>query len=602
MVCLHVFRFVTPWEGNAMITRLVEGNGRKGVREGRLNLERLEGRILLSAVSVASHDYGDVKVTLYDADDGDGTIDPDVAWTPVDFDPGTTDVVVNQGDQIVSLYGDGTDTEDLGIVIENDSNGSLQNPYSLRDLRSNPTALGFLAVEGGIHNVSVRADIAGANLNAFSTDGDTFSLPDDVDDDGTEDDLTAIYSTGDAHRIFVKGAGLGGDTVIGGSLGLMKTFRGDVDGDLKVGNSARLIMGVHGNVDGNVTVGGNLGKLMTVHGDITSNLDIGESARQIMAVHGSVDGDVMIGTFSEDTVDEDGNLGMLKTVHGSISGDVEVGGNAGLIMAIHGNIAGNVKVGGNARLIKTIHGDIGDDEDADSEVVNIVGDVGRIQIIHGSLHSDLAGEADMGDVTVVGGGINGAVGIAGNVRAIRARGGDIEGAVNVGGNAGLIAASGRRTGGAVNGDVEVEGHLRILAAGGDLTGDVTVTGILGRVSVRGDMGPQGGAGPVNVSAENIFGLQIRGHARQAHVSTDGLLAAVRVRGDFDNSTVDAGRLRGVMVGGLISEDAGDGDTDHIRSGRGPFFVGNRGGRGWAGRGPRFGPRWFGGVRAFVGNP
>ena len=596
-------------------------NTRKDVGRKKLNLERLEGRVLLSGlpvgseqiggVVVGSHQIEDVVVTLYDStptNEGKADISPDIAWNRGAFQPGTTDVMLNYQGATVSLHGSSGQTEDLGISIQSMSTDSVGRSYSLVDGRSAPTSLGFFAVEGPMRVVNLRSDIIGADLEGIFDDNAPASLQNQTGNGGSGEP-TAIFATDNANAIYLRGGDLDGNAIIGGSLDRMHVVSGDIEGDVTVGafsNGApdspqdlQTLQVVQGNIEGDVTVAG--------------------SATRIMAVGGNVEGDVTVGEFDEEIVDPNGNLGTLKTVQGNISGDVTVGGNAEVIAAVGGSITGEVRIGGNLHLLQAVRGGISGPVDVNGNLntaMAIDGDIGPVDVegnarVIRAVRGNLSGPVDVGGKLTLlhanRGSITGDVNVGhassgGGLVNLVARGGNIDGDVDVDGDARLIQAIRQGGGGAVNGDIRVGGGVTVLAAGNDLTGDVDVTDALSRVVVRGDMTPSVGDDEVSMEASEMNVVRIAGRAHRARIKTDGRLGKVHVRGDFENSTLDTGWLNGLSVGGFISEDAHDADEDYISAGHGLFFVRHRGGRGWVDRGPRFGPRQFGGVPAFVGPP
>ncbi len=590
-------------------------------RRRNLNLERLEGRILLSGLPVGSEQIGgvvvgsqqieDVVVTFYDStptNEGKADISPDIAWNRGAFQPGTTDVVLNYQGATVSLHGNSGQTEGLGISIESTSTDSVGRSYSLVDARSGPTSLGFFAVEGPMKTVSLRSEIIGADVDGIFNGSAPASLQ-NQNANGGSGEQTAIFATDSAQAIFLRGGDLDGDVLIGGSLDLMRTVSGDIEGDITVGAHS----------DGTPDSAEDLLTLHVVQGNIEGDVTVAGSATRIMAVGGNVEGDVTIGEFDEGNVDPNGNLGTLKTLHGDISGDVTVGGNAQVIAAVGGSITGEVKVGGNLHLLQAVRGGISGPVDVNGNLntaMAIDGDIGPVDVEGNArairaVRGDISGPVDVGGKLTLlhsnRGSITGDVNVGhassgGGLVNLVARGGNIDGDIDVDGDARLIQAIRQGGGGAVNGNIEIGGGVTVLAAGNDLTGDVDVTDALSRVVVRGDMTPGVGDDEVSMEASEMNVVRIAGRAHRARIGTDGRLGKVHVRGDFENSTLDTGWLNGLSVGGFISEDAHDADEDYISAGHGLFFVRHRGGRGWVDRGPRFGPRQFGGVPAFVGPP
>jgi len=88
-----------------------------------------------------------------------------------------------------------------------------------------------------------------------------------------------------------------------------------------------------------------------------------------------------------------------------------------------------------------------------------------------------------------------------------------------------------------------------------------------------------------------------GSVTNPYFETDGLLSSLFAQGDFTNSVILAGSLSVVYVGGPISEDGTDGDTDEIHGDEGRFFMRDET---WAGWVDRDHDHWFDNVRAWVG--
>jgi len=77
----------------------------------------------------------------------------------------------------------------------------------------------------------------------------------------------------------------------------------------------------------------------------------------------------------------------------------------------------------------------------------------------------------------------------------------------------------------------------------------------------------------------------------------GSVASVSVRGHFTNSTLVADLLGSVAIGGAITENGADGDTDVIRATSGGFALRDATGSWWIDAAQ---DHWFGTLRAFVG--
>jgi len=171
-------------------------------------------------------------IWVYDIDPSDGLSAPAIAWSRADFRRGVTDILVNPGrigDGVIRsivLRGDGTQTADLGIVVE--GNAALMRFTDLR--RGAAPPLGFLLSDGVVGGVSLRAGIEGADLSGFTAEGG-WTLPGDVDGDGATDDLTGFYSNAGLRRLVARGD-VNGDIVMGGDLNVLGVIRGDLKADV----------------------------------------------------------------------------------------------------------------------------------------------------------------------------------------------------------------------------------------------------------------------------------------------------------------------------------------------------------------------------------
>jgi len=65
---------------------------------------------------------------------------------------------------------------------------------------------------------------------------------------------------------------------------------------------------------------------------------------------------------------------------------------------------------------------------------------------------------------------------------------------------------------------------------------------------------------------------VDGSVTNSYFKADWVLSSVFSLGDFTNSSVQAGSLSVVYVGGQISEDDADGDEDAIHADTGSYFV------------------------------
>ena len=523
-----------------------------------------------SLAFVESYHYPDsVTVSIYDVDPSNGISDPDVAWNPGEFAPGVTDVFVNPGpigDRVinfVALYGDGSETRDLGFVVEN--NLSLRQ---FLDRRTGAPPLGFLVSKGYVGAVNLKTGIEGANLNAFTSEGG-WDLPADIDGDGDPADPTGFYSDGYLGS-FVARDDVQGDIVVGGHLRSLQVTGGDIDGDLVLtGSDIGSVLVRGGSIRGNIQAPGSIGRIAVFGGNVSGGVHAGGNIRVVQALGGNIEG----------LIDVDGNLNMAMAI---------IRGGAG------GAINGPVDVEGDLRVLKAVGGSVTQDIDVGGNLATLI---------------------------VMGGDLTGNVDVGGDFGVLRVVGGDIQGQVDVGGHlTRAMAVAVRGTGGDVAGSLTAGAGLRSLLAGGNLSGDLDVTGDLGSVTVRGSIlgsaidvrssifRPGGWGvlfvmGNVNGSTFGIAGglrrALVRGHIINS-AFTPGHWGLISVLGDFTNSSIDAGTLGRpgrLLVRGEISEDGSDGDTDGIHANGGRFFVKDADESAWIDIANDY---WFDGVRAWVG--
>ena len=226
---------VLDLEGNPMNQDDDFANGEAGqdAYAGAFSIESIAVDFLL----LDYHEYDEgIGVAIYDFDLSNGISEPNIAWTPAAYRSGTTDIVVSPGrsDGIldrIALYGDGSRTSDLGIVVE--GNDALRR---FDDRRSEPQGFACLASEGGIASIRLRSPLTGAPLNGFATEGG-LTLPADLDSDGDTTDTTGIWTAGDLAYLYTT-ADLGAEVVVGGSLGRLYC-RGSLDTELTVAGSIR---------------------------------------------------------------------------------------------------------------------------------------------------------------------------------------------------------------------------------------------------------------------------------------------------------------------------------------------------------------------------
>jgi len=270
---------------------------------------------------IEEHTYDDGFVmTVYDIDPSNGVPSSDiVAWSCGEFRWGETELVVDAGyvgDRIISLimlFGDGTDTADLGVEVT--GNAGLA---SLIDARTNPEPLGFLASDGYVGTVSLGAGITGAVLDA-----------------GQEP--TAIYSGDYVQTVIAKGD-VDGNLVAGGDLTLLQVLGGDLNGDVTLtGSNLGTVMAIGGGISGSIQAPtGSVGTVMAINGAITSPTIYGQTGvNLVQAIGGGVASSIASGA----------SLGTVMAINGNldVSGgrSISAGGTINALMAINGNIIGD---------------------------------------------------------------------------------------------------------------------------------------------------------------------------------------------------------------------------------------------------------------------
>jgi len=229
---------------------------------------------------VAWREYADgVLVVIYDTDASNGVTTPHVAWDPMVFQPGVADVLVDpgkMGDGVVTsveLFGDGTNTAEVGIAVENNVGLS-----SVLDSRQGAPPLELLLSEGPIGKVDLPARIEVTDINGFTSETG-WEFDPDIDGDGDTSDLTAIFSDGAVGSIKL-GDDSQGDIWIGGTdaKGLsLKSFSiqsGSFDGDLvALGDVGKMAFG--GDFGSSITVLGSLKSLDIKGGDLNGDVSVG---------------------------------------------------------------------------------------------------------------------------------------------------------------------------------------------------------------------------------------------------------------------------------------------------------------------------------------
>ena len=515
---------------------------------------------------VAWHRYDDgVMVTIYDTDaEEGGTLkQPEIAWDRSEYKPYTDILVVpgriGDGRLEAVLLRDGRGgTDDLGIAIE--GNSSLGR---LVDIRTSPEPLGFFASQGRVGLLQLDGGTAGGSLNNISTEGG-WRMPEDIDGDGETDDPTGVYSPGGVNAIVAEGD-LDGDTVLGGDLGVLRITGADLNGDLVMTGSRIgrvLVLGEEegGNIAGDIETPGDVGVIYARNGDMTGNLRVGGSVRVVKAAGGDVafseirTGEsvwrvVAQGGNVRSQIDADqGKVGLVLARRdgstgdgGTISGTISAGWNVGSVLALDGDgIEADIRADGRIGRVLSRGGDF-DLSDGNRQVCASFG-IGSIKVVDGDIVGD--GQALSDEIKVWGGNIGALQTVRGNIMGM---------AVNVAGMArsgciGTVAAL-QADEGIMNSTFEVESQLATV-----------------RVTCKWDTN-----------------------------------AGAWTGGNMDNTSIDATRLRRVVVMGRISEDASNGRADHICADLGSYVASDSSWTGWINRTR---PHWFdegeeGGLQAFA---
>jgi len=340
-------------------------------------------------------------------------------------------------------------------------------------------------------------------------------------------------------------------------------------------------------------------KFGEVEGRIGVRLTVNDSAGTTVtfALYGPGVGKVVGGPEFTEVVLTGTTVGsyMLVSTAGLGSGtalnDMTVRSDVGAIIGLSTDLNGTVEIDGDLNVLQVLGGDVnGDVMLTGSRIGTVMAQPKYVDggWVGGSIRGDIIADGDIGGVYALRGGVSGSVqSAAGRIGTVLAIGGDVDltGGKTISAGTGInaiLAINGNILGdGAGSPDIYVDdGSLWSLQAVGggmqnvwvDVNGASPLAGRLGSVSVGGSV------------SNSLFEAQ-------------GLLSSLLAQGDFTNSSVRAGSLSVVHVGGTISEDATDGDTDEIRAYEGTFFARDDT---WAGLVDGGTERWFGDVRAWVG--
>ena len=607
------------------LSREPQGVGRSKVsRKMRLSLEPMESRLLLSAgVMVATHEYEDgTRITLYDADPTDGVTVPDVAWDRPEYVAGVTDVYVVPGpvDDTVSgiyLLGNGADTDDIGIVVEN--NDLLQIFRDNRTAAAGPIA--YLASEGGLGTAVFMRGLAGANLNGVVFEGG-WTLPADLDNDGDTTDLTGLLVGDDTYAIYYVG-GTPADTVIDGDLYYLASS-GNVAGDLRIDGSLAIanivnVRGVavggdvsipggvtsftaNGAVTGDMTIGG--GNLIHILGVTTGDLTVTDDIRAIVFKADvistiKIDGDVIFfwlyngrlidgdGDPNTWALDVTGDMNCFKAWgHGGsdpcVQGNVHVGGDIPNSFIVFGDMSGRVVVDGSAAAIYVFGGRL---LDGDSDPLTPIFDIGQnvdlIKIFGYTgpdtdvIQGDIDVDGHLQTFYVDGGNFNGTLEGGSIATALyNTPGGVTNPVVTTGGNGtngglnllrsfrGLISGDVSTFGniGRIWGDegisstIDCGGWLRSIFSFGSVTGDVNVAGSgLNQIAVNNPTGNALDGANFNVPNGGLGTVSTIGDVVDTNFNAGGGIQEALINGNFTNSLFEGATPNGAVVLGEINE-------------------------------------------------
>jgi len=328
--------------------------------------------VLESVVVFATHTHDDgVVVRLFDSDPGNGVpSSATVAWSWTEFVWGQTDVVVDAGyvgDQLVNLimlFGDGTNTADLGIEVT--GNAGLT---SLIDARTNPQPLGFLVSDGYVGTVSLGAGITGAVL-------DSGQPP------------TAIYS-GDYVRTVIAKGDVDGNLVVGGNLTLLQVLGGDLNGDVtltgsNVGTVMAIAMGGQGgSIAGDITTNGNVSTVMAIGGGISGSIRAPTGkVGTVMAINGAI---------TSPTIYGQAGVNLVQAINGGVASSITSGTSLGTVMAIDGDLdlsgGRSISAGSTINALMAINGDILGDGVTSPDIYVGNGNLWSLQAVGGGMQN-----------------------------------------------------------------------------------------------------------------------------------------------------------------------------------------------------------------------
>ena len=341
--------------------------------------------ILIDAANV-----GGALVSIYDMDASNGISDPDIAWSSAQYVPGVTDVLVLPGAgstvQAIILYGDGSETEDLAFVVDN--NAALD---SVVDLRTATTPFGFVLSEGPVNYLSLKGTVRGGDVNRFVTAGG-WALSSDVDGDGLTYDPTAVYSGGNAGALIFQGD-VNGDIVVDGNLPFLQVLGGDLNGDVvllssDIGTVLAQAKNVGagwsgGDITGDVMATGSIGAVLAIGGGISGNIEAPTgSVGAVMAINGAITSPTIYGQTG---------VNLVQAINGGVSSSITSGAGLGTVMALNGDLdvsgGRSISAGGTVKALMAINGDILGDGIASPDICVGNGNLWTLQAVGGGMQS-----------------------------------------------------------------------------------------------------------------------------------------------------------------------------------------------------------------------
>jgi len=161
----------------------------------------------------------------------------------------------------------------LGLVVSGASNVG-----AVIDLRVEGEDVAFFAADCPVGFLSLSTGMTGSHLNERVIGG--LDFPDNIDNDNTRSDQSAIYTSGRLGAAII-GGGLGGDVAVtganayGSALGFLMTRGGGLAGDLTLSGDGSFVM-LGGDLSGDVSTTGGLAAVIVSGGIADSTFDVAE--------------------------------------------------------------------------------------------------------------------------------------------------------------------------------------------------------------------------------------------------------------------------------------------------------------------------------------